>query len=227
MTSGDVISKIGVRLNAWARGVVSPGAGISAESGIPTYRGSDNSLWKNFDGNKLATLESFKEDPVGNYQWYRERYALMKHAQPNDAHKMLASWEKKIPELSLVTQNIDGLRQKAGSRKIMEIHGNIHRMKCMDFGHPLVWVAVTAGVPLCATCGPILRPAVVWFGEDLQLTHMKMLNTVLKYCDVFISVGTSAFVEPASVFMELAKLSGAMTVVVNPDAMLIGWKIFI
>ncbi|MBC7531852.1 MAG: hypothetical protein H7318_09755 [Oligoflexus sp.] len=111
---------IGKRLNAWSREVVSTGAGISAESGIPTFRGTKDALWENFDSNQLSTLEGYLRDPNENYQWFRTRHAIMQAALPNLAHKILASWERKIPHLTLVTQNIDGLHQRAGSRKIME-----------------------------------------------------------------------------------------------------------
>lgn len=193
------------------------GAGVSAESGIPTFRDSLTGLWANFRAEELATPEAFERNPRMVWDWYAERRARVALAEPNAAHEALVRLESLVPRLTLVTQNVDGLHGRAGSRDVLELHGNISRVKCSR--EQLIverWEEAGPLPPPCPRCGAPLRPDVVWFGESLPAREMQLAQDAARECDVFLSVGTSNLVEPAASLPWTAARRGATVVIVNP-----------
>ena len=194
------------------------GAGVSAESGVPTFRG-EGGLWRQFRAEDLATPGAFQRDPKLVWEWYDWRRGLMAKVEPNPGHKVLALWEQLFPEFTLITQNIDGLHAKAGSRKIIELHGNIWKTRCPREGI----VGDNAEVPLktippaCPSCGAMLRPHVVWFGEPLDTADIDQAFAASSRCRLMFVVGTSAVVHPAASLPVIAARAGAKIVEVNPD----------
>jgi NAD-dependent deacetylase len=195
------------------------GAGISAESGIPTFRDALTGLWARFRPEELATPEAFRRDPKLVWDWYAWRRSLVANAQPNPGHIALAELERRVSRLTLVTQNVDGLHQRAGSSRVIELHGNLARVRCSrELTVLSEWEESADEPPPCPRCGAPLRPDVVWFGEPLPRENFAEALDAAASCDVFLSVGTSALVEPAASLPRVALESGAMVVVVNPDA---------
>ena len=195
------------------------GAGVSAESGIPTFRGPGG-LWRNFRPEDLATPEAFARDPRLVWEWYDWRRGLVADAEPNPAHAALARLEARIEDFWLVTQNVDGLHQRAGSRRVLEIHGNLWRLRCTGCAKYFEdrRVPLPALPPECGECGGLLRPGVVWFGESLPMgTFQKALESA-RAAEVFLVVGTSGAVEPAASLARAAKEAGALVAEVNTDA---------
>jgi NAD-dependent deacetylase len=191
------------------------GAGVSAESGVPTFRGHDG-LWKKFRPEELATVDAFLRNPELVWAWYQHRREILSKARPNPGHLALQDLEKRFEDFTLITQNIDGLHQKAGSRRIVELHGNIRRNRCLDCGK--IYETLDSGqeatVPTCE-CGGSLRPDVVWFGESLPPQALEdALNAAIR-CDIFLSVGTSAVVHPAASLPTIARQHGAFVVEIN------------
>lgn len=197
--------------------VVLTGAGISAESGIPTFRDQLTGLWARFRPEDLATPEAFLADPKLVWDWYAWRRAKVADVKPNAGHAALADLARR-KSVTLVTQNVDGLHQQAGSDDVIELHGNIRRVRCFERGHPAGRWEDAAGVPSCAQCGSLLRPDVVWFGESLPAAALERAITLAGECDVFLSVGTSSVVEPAATLPVLARQAGALVIEVNPEA---------
>ena len=203
--------------------VVLSGAGISAESGIPTFRDALTGMWSRFRPEDLATPEAFRRDPARVWAWYAERRAKVEGVAPNRGHHALARIEEEAVArgagFTLVTQNVDGLHHAAGSRRIHELHGNIRRVKCFDHGHPAAsWSEAGESAPRCAVCGSWLRPDVVWFGEMLPEGALESSLEAAARCDVFLSVGTSGLVEPAASLPFSALGAGAAVIEVNPEA---------
>jgi len=197
---------------------VSTGAGISAESGIPTFRGKEG-LWKKYRAEELATPTAFTQNPELVWEFYEWRRGIIAEKAPNPGHKVLARWENVFPFFSLITQNIDGLHQKAGSTDMLELHGNIWKLRCTEEGTvsenhqtPLEEVP-----PLCPDCGAVLRPHVVWFGESLSPTVLHKAFQLSSECDVMFVIGTSALVQPAASLPLSAAEAGAKIVEINPD----------
>ena len=192
------------------------GAGISAESGIPTFRDAQTGLWEQYDPLDLATPEAFLRDPELVWRWYRWRRELVASAEPNAGHVALARLAALVPRLTLVTQNVDGLHQRAGSEDVVEFHGNLFEDRCFVEG-----CVVTAEehhvVPKCPGCGAHLRPGVVWFGEAIPEQALAASFAAATDCDVFLSVGTSSLVYPAAGLAEVAKTSGAVAAEINPE----------
>ncbi len=183
------------------RVVVLTGAGVSAESGIPTFRDASSGLWKRFDPESLATPEAFQRDPARVWEWYAHRRAMAAEASPNPAHRALAEWERRLDGCPVVTQNVDGLHQRAGSRDVIELHGSLLRSRCLDPRHPVEEGADAVGVdlpPRCQTCGGPLRPDVVWFGEALPAGAYEAALAAVAEADFLLSVGTSSLVQPAA-----------------------------
>jgi len=198
--------------------VVLTGAGISAESGIPTFRGKDG-LWNKYDPMELATPEAFRKDPTLVWEWYDWRRQLIAKAEPNEGHKTLVAMERNFPDFWLITQNVDGLHQRAGSEKVIELHGNIWKLRCVSCGKedyncrtPLPEIP-----PKCENCGGLLRPGVVWFGESLPMDALQRAYELSEESEVFIVVGTSAQVYPAAELPLIAKRNGAKLIEVNPE----------
>jgi NAD-dependent deacetylase len=195
------------------------GAGISAESGLATFRDAQTGLWARFDPRELATPGAFARDPQLVWDWYAWRRELAVAAQPNAGHLALAALERRIPEFTLITQNVDGLHQRAGSRNALELHGNIGRVKCSREGVIVDhWESVDGSVPRCAGCGAPLRPDVVWFEEHLPEATLAAAEEAVRGCNVLLVVGTSAEVYPATALPERARRSGALVVEINPRA---------
>jgi len=194
------------------------GAGISAESGIPTFRDALTGLWSKFRPEELATPEAFERDPELVWQWYEWRRELVRRAEPNAGHRALVALAQRVPRLTLVTQNVDGLHQRAGSQSVLEYHGNILRDRC-TVEQVVAERAddARAGLPRCASCGGLLRPDVVWFGEAIPRTPMMLAAAAAEDCDVFLSVGTSSLVYPAAGLAEAAAARGALVIEINPD----------
>jgi NAD-dependent deacetylase len=187
------------------------GAGVSAESGIPTFREAQTGLWAQYDVQELATPQAFRRNPRLVWEWYAWRRGLVAGAQPNPAHMALAALERQVPKFTLITQNVDSLHQRAGSQNIIELHGNLAQVKCFsDGGLVDAWDDNGPELPpRCPRCGGPLRPNVVWFGELLPPEALAAAVEAARACDLFLSVGTSGLVEPAASLPRLAYQSGA------------------
>lgn len=216
-----------------ARITVLTGAGVSAASGVPTFRGSDG-LWKNFRPEALATAEAFGRDPSLVWEWYAWRRFRIAACDPNEAHRVLADWSRRFQNFRLITQNVDGLHERAAASAaatagqgpeadVIRLHGSIWEVSCWQgcSKSPRRWRDDTVSFkeipPRCPYCGGLIRPGVVWFGETLETNVISQAWNASK-CDVFITVGTSAVVYPAAGFIEQAKRNGAFTVEINPEA---------
>lgn len=199
-----------------ARRVVAlTGSGISAESGVPTFREAQTGLWARYDPQQLATPEAFARDPGLVWEWYEWRRGLVAAAEPNPGHEALADLERRVPEFALVTQNVDGLHARAGNRELIELHGNITRSKCSEEG--VVVEGYEDGEKPCPRCGAPLRPDVVWFGERLPAGALEAASGAVRGCDLFLSIGTSSLVYPAAALPYEALEYGATVVEINPD----------
>ncbi len=196
------------------RVVVLTGAGVSAESGVPTFRGIDG-LWKTHRAEDLARPDSFAQHPELVWEFYNWRREQVQKCEPNPAHIALAEMEKHIPNFLLITQNVDGLHTRAGSHKVMEMHGSLWQVKCTVCTHAREDFSELPDLPECPVCGHLLRPGVVWFGESLVPGVLRLAIEQVSQADVFVSVGTSNLVQPAASFHQLAKDHGAVTVEVN------------
>lgn len=219
----DLIRAVGQRLRKARHVAVVTGADISAESGIRTFRDTMQGLWKDFDPQKLATQEAFDADPELVTRWYDWRRLGCLAAEPNPGHVALAGLEERLrargAEFVLLTQNVDGLHQRAGSRRVVEVHGSIHTWRCTKTGREVrPGAEAFPAFPPQSDRGGLLRPGVVWFGEALPLEALREADRAIEHADVFLSVGTSAVVYPAAGFIETAGSNGALTVEVNKDA---------
>jgi NAD-dependent deacetylase len=201
---------------ASARSVVAlTGAGISAESGIPTFRG-DGGFWRNFRADDLATPEAFARNPQLVWEWYDWRRSVIARAQPNAGHRALAELEQRVPEFTLITQNVDGLHDRAGSRRILKLHGDIWNLRCTGCGGEREdHRAPLPGLPPLCSCGAIERPGVVWFGEHLPDDVWSSALEAAKAADVFLVIGTSAVVHPAANLIGWAKWGLAKVIEIN------------
>jgi NAD-dependent deacetylase len=192
------------------------GAGISAESGVPTFRGQAG-LWRSFRPEDLATPQAFRRDPALVWEWYDWRRGLIGSCGPNAAHRTLAEMAARLPDFTLITQNVDGLHQLAGSRHVLELHGNVWRTRCLGCDH----VSEDRRVPLseipphCPKCGGLLRPDVVWFGESLPSEALETAWTAAARCRLMLVIGTSAMVHPAASLPLVALQNGARLIEVN------------
>jgi NAD-dependent deacetylase len=196
--------------------VVLTGAGVSAESGIPTFRGK-NGLWRNYRAEELATPTAFKNNPALVWEWYEWRRGLIKKASPNSAHHAISELEKLSSQFLLITQNIDNLHRQAGSQNIVELHGNIFRNKCSECNKIYDELPSTAAKPPRCSCGGLLRPDVVWFGESLPRDALDKSFSAASNCDFMLVVGTSGVVEPAASLPFIAKRGGTFVAVINKD----------
>ena len=194
------------------------GAGVSAESGVPTFRDAQTGLWAKYRPEELATPRAFRRNPRLVWEWYAWRRKLVADAKANPAHAALAEMEQWFPQFHLITQNVDGLHQRAGSRNVIELHGNITRTKCFDEGTVIPSWQETGDVPpKCPNCGGLLRPDVVWFEEPLPEAEMEFAARASTTCEFFFSIGTSTVVYPAASLPFEALRAGASVVEINPQ----------
>jgi NAD-dependent deacetylase len=194
------------------------GAGISAESGVPTFREAQSGLWSRYRPEELATPEAFQRNPRLVWEWYAWRRALVSQAQPNPGHYALVEMERRIARFTLVTQNVDGLHRQAGSQNVIELHGNIQRIKCSREETIIdAWPETVEIPPRCPRCGAPLRPDVVWFGETLPAQALGRAWQAAQVCDVFFSIGTSGVVQPAASLPYLAIQNRIPVIEINPD----------
>lgn len=200
--------------------VILTGAGISAESGIPTFRDKDG-IWQRYDLREVATFQGFLENPEKVWRFYSERRKHGLQCSPNPGHLAIAEFEKRHPgKFTLITQNVDGLHGKAGSKNILEVHGSLYRTKCSNNRCDLATMGFEDfqsydTVPKCPQCQSNLRPDVVWFGEYLDPTIERSARVAVSMCDIFVAVGTSGVVWPVAGYVEIAKAKGARTILVN------------
>lgn len=206
------------RVTAAERVVVFTGSGISQESGIGTFRGPGG-LWERFRPEEVATPEAFAAHPERVSRWYAERFAAMRAAQPNPAHRAIAIWQELFPSLVVVTQNIDRLHQRAGSREVLELHGTLWVSRCARCGRemPTEELSPAEPSPVICSCGGLFRPSVVWFGEPLPMDVFRRAEEEASAADLFVVVGTSGTVWPAAGLIEVAAASGATLVEVNRE----------
>ncbi len=209
-------------LRTASRVAVLTGAGVSAESGIPTVREAQSGLWAKFDPQELATPQAFQHNPKLVWEWYAWRRSLVSQAQPNPGHYALAAMEAQVPHFALITQNVDGLHEKAGSGShgglLLELHGNLQRVKCFEDGQVVdEWKECDDVPPHCPRCGGLLRPDVVWFGEMLPQDILQESMHAARDCQVFLSIGTSGVVEPAASLPFIAMRSGALVIEINRE----------
>lgn len=191
------------------------GAGISQESGIPTFRGTDG-LWRNYDPMVLATIDAFEKNPALVWQWYDERRKNILNSKPNFGHIAISKLEK-IKNVSVLTQNIDGLHQRAGSKNVLELHGSIIRIRCTQCSFSSEITSDLKKLPPFCNCGNLLRPDVVWFGEPLPVDVWTDAINISANCDLMLIVGTSLAVSPANTLPYHAKQNGASLIEINPE----------
>jgi NAD-dependent deacetylase len=218
MPNGLTILDVRDRVHQARSVTVLTGAGISADSGVPTFRGADG-LWKNFRPEELASPEAFARDPQLVWEWYNWRRELLATKLPNAAHEALVQLETLIPNFWVITQNVDGLHAIAGTQHLSEIHGNIWKVRCTQCHN----MSLNHDVPLpfppsCANCGGLLRPHIVWFGESLAAVDLEQSYAALQRCDILLIIGTSGVVYPAASFASVAKDHGAFVVEMNIEA---------
>lgn len=195
--------------------IVFTGAGISAESGIPTFRGKDG-MWEKYRAEELATPSAFERVPKKVWEWYDWRRKLINRGGPNPAHQVIAEMEDYFPKLSVITQNVDGLHRKAGNRNMIELHGNIWRAKCLGgCGAFDFFVVPLKEIPPKCRCGSLIRPDVVWFGEAMPMHEVIKAFSLAEECEVMLVVGTSALVQPAANLPFAAKANHASIIEVN------------
>ncbi len=195
------------------------GAGISAESGIPTFRG-ENGLWKNFRPEELANFNAFIKNPDLVWEWYQYRRDIVRKAKPNSAHLAITGFQKLFKDVTVITQNVDNLHTRAGNENVLELHGNIEKNYCIDCKQRYDFTDFSEnkkGVPRCKKCGGIIRPDVVWFGESLPQDIFRKAENKTMQSEIFFVVGTSAVVYPAAGLAYLAKDYGSYVVEINID----------
>jgi NAD-dependent protein deacetylase/lipoamidase len=207
------------RLREAARVTVLTGAGVSAASGVPTFRGAGG-LWRNHQAQQLATADAFARDPALVWEWYAWRREIIAACAPNAAHHTIARWSAR-PGVTLITQNVDGLHERAGSRHVIRYHGSIWRLRCWRGCGAPEWEDLAVPLPTlpqrCPSCGALARPGVVWFGEAIPEAAARAAHAATA-CDVFLSLGTSSVVYPAAGLVADARARGAFTVEINPEA---------
>jgi NAD-dependent deacetylase len=201
--------------------VVFTGAGVSKESGIPTFREPETGIWAQYDPMELATPEAYLRHPALVWTWYEHRFGTTSAAAPNPGHVAIADLETILSRVTVITQNIDGLHQRAGSSDVIELHGSMHKFKCLHGKHTGYGFADFAQQeekpPHCPVCGDPLRPDVVWFGEPLPADAIDRAQDLCAGCDVMLVVGTSGVVFPAAAMPLLAARAGATVIDVNPE----------
>lgn len=205
-------------LKSATRIVVLTGAGVSQESGLRTFRDAQTGLWAQYKPEDLASPEAFTRDPKLVWDWYAWRREAVKGVRPNPGHYAIVEMERRVPEFTLITQNVDGLHRFAGSKNVLELHGNIQRVRCSSCGMLIeTWGDDSETVPACQICGGLLRPDVVWFGEALPRAELESAVQASRACQVFFSIGTSGLVQPAASLAYAARNNGSLLVEVNAE----------
>jgi len=221
-----VQGKLIAALRRASRVTVLTGAGVSAESGIPTFRDKQTGLWEKFDAAEFATPAAYRHDPALVWGWYEWRRMQVLRAAPNPAHRALAALAKRIPHFTLITQNVDDLHERAGSKNVLHLHGQLAKPYCeacrQPYAHPdgipqLPEGGANLEPPRCQACGARVRPGVVWFGESLPELEWLAAVDAVKACEVFLAVGTSAVVQPAASLIDVANRAHAATIQINPN----------
>lgn len=196
--STSLPSDLETALRSARRVTVLTGAGISADSGVPTFRDAQTGHWARFDPQQLASPEAFRQDPNTVWQWYVWRRQELARCAPNAGHRALAEWAESLERCTVATQNVDGLHQAAGSGEVLELHGSLARDCCMDCDHTSIPGYQRDAPPQCPACGGLMRPAVVWFGEALPMDALHGALAAVAESDLVLSVGTSSLVQPAA-----------------------------
>jgi len=207
---------VAAKLRAARRAAALTGAGVSAESGLATFRSGPRALWRDHRPEDLATPQAFARDPRLVWEWYRERLQRAAGVEPNPGHYALAAMAQRVARFTVVTQNVDGLHERAGSPDVIELHGNVRRARCVRCDARVPAPLEGALPPTCA-CGAMLRPDIVWFGEALPEGVFEKAYEAVASADVLIVAGTSAVVHPAAGLAEVAKSAGGFIVEVNPE----------
>lgn len=195
---------------------VSTGAGMSAESGIETFRDPDG-LWSKFNPQELATPQAFERDPKKVWDWYRLRRAKLAQIEPHAGHCVLAAWEARIGQMIIVTQNVDGLHHRAGSKDVIELHGRLDVARCVACSYEIQGLDDLGADPHCPDCRQRVRPGVVWFGEMLPYENLMKAEQAARECDVMLVIGTSGVVQPAASLVDSARAHGAGLIEINPN----------
>jgi NAD-dependent deacetylase len=207
--------------------VVITGAGVSAESGIPTFRDAMTGLWQNYQAETLASAGGFRKDPALVWGWYEWRRNMVLQAKPNPAHEAIAKLATLVPKFTLATQNVDDLHERAGSVDVLHLHGSLHSPRCFACARPHVFDSTTPPEineekiiepPLCSHCGGKIRPGVVWFGESLSEKIFQQAEGAAGKCDVMLVIGTSGLVYPAANIPLIAIRKKAVTIQINPTS---------
>jgi NAD-dependent deacetylase len=217
----DEVTRLARQVKSAHKITMMTGAGVSAASGVPTFRGTGG-LWRNHAPEKLATPQAFQRDPGLVWEWYNWRRERIAQCRPNPAHEVIAAWSQRYPDFTLITQNVDGLHERAGTANVVRFHGSIWEVLCWQDcpSSPARWrneeVPLSPLPPSCPYCRGILRPGVVWFGEGIDPEVMGRSAQAVR-CDLFLTVGTSAVVYPAAGLIFEARRHGACTVEINPE----------
>ena len=215
----EALARLRELIDASPRITVITGAGVSAASGVPTFRGPGG-LWRSFRPEELATPSAFRRDARLVWEWYDWRRGLIASCEPNAAHRTIARWSER-PGFTLITQNVDGLHERAGTRHVLRYHGSIWHLRCSAGCSQTDWEDRRAPLPqlppLCPACGALARPGVVWFGEPIDPAVAAAAESA-SACDLFMSIGTSSVVYPAAGLLQQARWHGATTVEINPEA---------
>jgi len=194
------------------------GAGVSQESGLRTFRDAQTGLWSEYKPTELASPEAFERNPKLVWDWYAMRREKVREVEPNPGHFALADMAYHVPDFSLITQNVDNLHWKAGSPRVIELHGNLQRVKCSSCSQQVeAWEDANGGVPRCEACDGLLRPDVVWFGESLPRAELESAVEAARACQVFFSIGTSGMIQPAASLAYAARNRGAVVVEINAE----------
>ncbi len=225
MSDADPLTRSVECLADAQRVVVLTGAGMSRESGVPTFRDALTGLWSRYDPMQLATPEAFDRNPSLVFGWYFERWRRARAVSPHAGHHALVRLASRVERFTIITQNVDGLHQRAGSAEVIELHGSLEGFRCSDGGHPWdpsqfdapVGTDYSTAAPVCDACGAPIRPGVVWFGEALPADAVRAAWASVEVADAVLVVGTSAIVYPAAELPLVAQRQGASVIEINPD----------